>query len=67
MQEGYVESFDSRRRDEFLNINIFLTFLHACVELTDWRCEYNHMRRHSSLGYKTPTECAGTCICIKPD
>ena len=50
----YVESFHSRQRDESLNINTFATILHAHVKLTDWHREYNHVRRHSSLGYKTP-------------
>jgi putative transposase len=66
-KNGYVESFHSRQRDEFLNINTFATLLHARVELTDWHREYNHVRRHSSLGYKTPTEYAEHCTCTKPD
>jgi hypothetical protein len=53
-KNGYVESFHSRQRDEFHYITTFATLLHARVELTDWHREYNHVRRHSSLGYKTP-------------
>jgi len=66
-KNGNVESFHSRQRDEFLNISTFSTILHARVELTDWHREYNHDRRHSSLGYKTPTEYAETCTCTTPD
>ena len=43
------------------------SLLHARVELTDWHHEYNHLRRHSSLGYQAPTEYAETCTCTKPD
>jgi transposase InsO family protein len=66
-KNGYVESFHSRQRDELLNITTFPSLLHARVELTDWHREYNQVRRHSSLGYKTPTEYAEHCTCTKPD
>ena len=66
-KNGYVESFHSRQRDEFLNINTFASLLHARVELTDWHHEYNHVRRHSSLGYQGPAEYAANCTCTKPD
>ncbi|MPZ04801.1 transposase, partial [Micrococcus luteus] len=41
----------SRIRDECLNINSFYSLLHAQVIIGDWKDEYNHHRRHSSLGY----------------
>jgi len=66
-KDGYVESFHSSQRDEFPNINTIPTRLHARVELTDWHREYNRVRRHSSLGYKIPTEYAEVCTCTKPD
>lgn len=66
-RNGYVESFHSRQREEFLNINTFTTVLQARVELTDWHHEYNQVRRHSSLGYKTPIEYADNCTCTTPD
>ncbi|WP_206450833.1 integrase core domain-containing protein, partial [Micrococcus sp. KRD026] len=50
-RNGYVESFNSRIRDECLNINSFYSLLHAQVIIGDWKDEYNHHRRHSSLGY----------------
>jgi transposase InsO family protein len=53
-RNGYVQSFNSRIRDECLNINIFWSLAQARVVITDWREDYNHRRRHSSLGYQTP-------------
>jgi transposase InsO family protein len=53
-RNGYVESFNSRIRDECLNINIFWSLAQARVVITDWKEDYNHRRRHSSLGYQTP-------------
>lgn len=58
---GYVESFNSRLRDECLNINSFYSLLHARVVISDWKNEYNHDRPHSSLGYLTPAEYARQC------
>jgi len=58
---GHVESFHARQRDECLNINSFYSVLHAKVVITDWNHEYNHVRRHSSLNYKTPIEYARDC------
>jgi len=55
---GYVESFNSRLRDECLNINSFYSLLHARVVIGDWKIEYNHHRRHSSLGYQSPVDYA---------
>ncbi|WP_139343237.1 IS3 family transposase [Fictibacillus arsenicus] len=60
-RNGYVESFNSRIRDECLNINSFYSLLHAQVIIGDWKDEYNHHRRHSSLGYLTPAEYARQC------
>ncbi|VWX52439.1 hypothetical protein MICRO80W_80068 [Micrococcus luteus] len=51
----------SRIRDECLNINSFYSLLHAQVIIGDWKDEYNHHRRHSSLGYLTPAEYARQC------
>ncbi len=53
-RDGYVESFNSRIRDECLNINIFWSLAQARVVITDWKEDYHHRRRHSSLGYQTP-------------
>jgi putative transposase len=55
-QNGHIESFNSRLRDEFLNGQLFESLLEARVLLEDWRREYNHERLHSSLCYLTPVE-----------
>ena len=61
---GYVESFNARLRDECLNINSFYSLLHAQVVIGDWKYQYNHDRRHSSLGYIAPVDYAQTCTHI---
>jgi len=60
-RNGYVESFNSRVRDECLNINIFWSLAHARVVISDWKEDYNHRRRHSSLGYQAPAVYAAAC------
>lgn len=50
-RNGYVESFNSRVRDECLNINMFWSLAHAHVVITDWKDDDNNRRRHTSLGY----------------
>jgi len=60
-RNGYVESFNSRVRDECLNINIFWSLTQARVVITDWKDDYNHHRRHSSLGYQAPADYAAAC------
>ena len=50
-RNGYVESFNSRVRDECLNINTFWSLTQARVVISDWKHDYNHHRRHSALGY----------------
>ena len=54
MQNGYVESFNGRMRDELLNETLFLSMAHARVEIATWVEDYNQDRPHSSLGYETP-------------
>ena len=51
---GYNESFNGKLRDELLNGEIFTTLLEAQVLIENWRKEYNHIRPHSSLGYRPP-------------
>lgn len=60
-RNGYVESFNSRVRDECLNINLFWSLTHAKIVITDWKDEYNQHRRHSALGYQAPARYAATC------
>lgn len=59
MQNGHVESFNGRLRDECLNANWFRTLADAREKIRSWRDEYNGERPHSSLGYRTPNEFAG--------
>ena len=58
MQNGRVESFNGRLRDECLNANWFQTLGQAKQRIESWREEYNRERPHSSLGYLTPAEFA---------
>jgi len=53
-ENGYIESFNCRLRDEFLNGERFDTLLEAQVLIKAWRHEYNEARPHSSLGYRSP-------------
>jgi putative transposase len=58
MQNGHVESFNGRFRDECLNANWFRNLMDARAKITAWGTEYNGERPHSSLGYRTPNEFA---------
>src|SRR6202020_2452194 len=58
MQNGHVESFNGRLRDECLNASWFRNLQDARAKITAWRDEYNGERPHSSLGYRTPNEFA---------
>jgi len=58
MQNGFVESFNGRLRDECLNEHLFRGLTDARRILEDWRDDYNHARPHTSLGGLTPTEFA---------
>ncbi len=53
-ENGYIESFNSKLRDELLNGEVFATLTEARVLIEQWRMEYNHIRPHSSLGYRSP-------------
>jgi len=53
-ENGYIESFNGKLRDELLNGEIFTTLTEARVLIEEWRREYNHVRPHSSLGYRPP-------------
>lgn len=53
-ENGSIESFNGKLRDELLNREIFTTLLEAQVLTEWWKNEYNHVRPHSSLGYKVP-------------
>jgi transposase InsO family protein len=55
-ENGYAESFNSKVRDELLNVEEFGSLLEAQVLAREWRQQYNHVRPHSALGYRTPAE-----------
>ena len=55
---GLIESFNGRLRDELLNVNEFITMQDAREKLKAWQHHYNHHRPHGSLGHLTPSEYA---------
>jgi transposase InsO family protein len=65
MQNGYIESFNGRMRDELLNESLFMDLDHARQLIGAWITDYNTARPHSSLGYKTPAVYAGTLTAPK--
>ena len=54
MQNGYVESFNGKMRDELLNETLFFTLDQARQAVAEWIEDYNTERPHSSLAYETP-------------
>jgi putative transposase len=57
-ENGYIESYHDKLRDECLNREIFGTLAEARIILESWRVDYNERRPHSALGYQTPEEFA---------
>jgi transposase InsO family protein len=57
-ENGYVESFNGKLRDELLNREIFMTLTEAKILIEQWRREYNQVRPHSSLGHRPPAPVA---------
>jgi putative transposase len=57
-QNGHVESFNGRLREECLNVSWFQNLFEARQKIAAWRREYNEERPHSSLNYQTPQEFA---------
>ena len=53
-ENGYVESFIGKLRDEFLNREIFYTLKEAAILIEQWRRHYNVVRPHSALRYRPP-------------
>ncbi len=53
-ENGYVESFNGKLRDELLNVEVFDTLWEAKVLAERWRREYNQRRPHSALAYRPP-------------
>ena len=60
-ENGYVESFNGKLRDECLNGELFLNRTEAQYVVDRWRLDYNHHRPHSMLGWQTPAVFAAKC------
>ncbi len=58
IQNAFIESFNSRLREECLNEHVFVSLDDSRRKTEQWRIEYNQERPHSSLGYLTPEEFA---------
>jgi hypothetical protein len=68
-ENGYVESFNGRMRDELLDGELFLHIDGMKYVVERWRMDYNHYRPHSSLGYMTLAGFAQLCRqagCLRP-
>ena len=65
-ENGYVESFNGKLRDELLDGEIVYTLREAKILIERWRVHYNHVRPHSALGYRPPAPEAtlpvGACV-----
>ena len=57
-ENGYVESFNGKLRDELLDREIFYTWTEAKILIERWRRQYNTVRPHSALGYRPPAPAA---------
>jgi putative transposase len=53
-ENGFIESFNARLRDELLDSEIFYTLAEARIVIESWRRHFNTLRPHGSLGYKPP-------------
>src|SRR4051795_8478927 len=60
MQNAFVESFNGRLRDEFLNETLFTSLMQTRLALEDWRRDYNIVRPHSRIGWLAPAVYAAT-------
>ena len=66
-ENGYIESFNGKLRDELLNVEIFDTLLEPKVLIERWRQEYNTVRPHSSLGYRPRKRSRPGCFPAEPN
>jgi transposase InsO family protein len=53
-ENGYIESFNGKLRDELLNREVFYSLVEAKILIEQWRKEYNQIRPHSALRYRPP-------------
>jgi hypothetical protein len=61
VENGYIESFNGRLRDECLNVEVFFTIVDVRHKLERWRDDYNQVRPHSALDDQSPHTFAATC------
>ncbi|BBE75765.1 hypothetical protein MRY16398_08210 [Phytobacter sp. MRY16-398] len=66
-QNGFIESFNGRFRDECLNEHGFRDIIHVRKTINDWRQNYNECYPHSALNYQTPSEFAARWLNGKLD
>ena len=64
VENGYIESFNGRLRDELLNTEIFYTLTETKEKLEAWLIDYYTQRPTSSLGYRTPAEYAHAQVAV---
>ena len=62
VENGFIESFNGRLRDECLNVEVFFTLDDVREKLTRWQEDYNHCRPHSSLQDETPVAFAARWV-----
>ena len=62
MQNAFIESFNGRLRDEFLNETLFTSLMQARLALEEWRRDYNTVRPHSRIGWLTPADHAAKLL-----
>jgi putative transposase len=61
VENGYIESFNGKLRDECLNVEVFFSLADARRKLALWLYDFNHCRPHSALADRTPAEFAAIC------
>ena len=66
-ENGYIESFNARFRDELLNGEIFYSLREAQIVIEQWRKHYNTKRPHSAIGYRPPALESTVQMNQKPD
>ena len=62
VENGYIESFNGKLRDECLNVEVFFSLADARKKLALWREDYNQHRPHSALDDRTPAEFAASWV-----
>lgn len=60
MENGFIDSFNGRLRDELLNETLFSSLVQAKAALAHWSSDYNTSRPHPQIGWRTPAEFAAT-------